>query len=154
MTAQLTRDAFVAAPPESVFAAVTDWTSQGSWLPLTRVRVLAGDGCEVGSRIEAATGVRPAVVVDTMEITRFAAPHRVDLRHTGRLVRGSVQIEVLALPGGTSRVVWTERLHIPGGRFGALAWPVAGMAFGWGLGRSLDLLAHLVETGTLPRDAG
>jgi uncharacterized protein YndB with AHSA1/START domain len=152
MTAQLTRDAFVAAPPESVFAALTDWASQGSWLPLTHVRVLEGDGCEVGSRIEAVTGVRPAVVVDVMEITRFDAPHRVDLQHTGGLVRGSVQIEVLTLPGGTSRVVWTERLHIPGGRIGALVWPVAGRALGWGLGRSLDLLARMVETGALPRD--
>jgi uncharacterized protein YndB with AHSA1/START domain len=152
MTVHLTRDAFVAAPSESVFEAVTDWWAQGSWLPLTRVRVLSGNGRSAGSRIQAVTGVGPAAIVDTMEITHFDAPHSVVLRHSGRFVRGEVHIEVLALPGGTSRVVWTEHLDVPGGRIGVAVWPVARTALGWGLGRSLDLLGRLVETGALPRD--
>ena len=50
------REVIVEAPPEAVFAALTDWPTQGEWMLGTRVWA-DGDGRGVGARISAFTGV-------------------------------------------------------------------------------------------------
>ena len=76
----------VAAPPEQVFAALVDWTTQGQWMLLTDVVTVDGAAQGVGGRIEARTGLplpggRRLGVLDRMTITGWEPPSVVDVRH-------------------------------------------------------------------------
>jgi hypothetical protein len=75
----------VAAPPHTIFRAMTDWERQSEWVFGTRVSVVAGDGQSVGSEIEAVT----FGVSDRMRITRWDPPHAVEVENLGRVVRGT-----------------------------------------------------------------
>jgi hypothetical protein len=59
-----------------------------------------------------------------MLITGWDPPRRVDVRHTGRVVRGTGSFEIR--PRGTSACtfVWSERLDLPLGLLGRLGWPL------------------------------
>lgn len=147
----LSLDVIVNAPVEAVFDAFTQWAAQGEWMLGTRVEVRAGDGRSTDSRIAGWTGIGPVGFWDTMTITRWEPPHRVDVLHTGAVVRGTGTMEVLALPEGRSRFVWSEGLDLPLGLLGRIGWPLVKPAFAAGVRRSLRKFARLVETGTLPR---
>jgi Polyketide cyclase / dehydrase and lipid transport len=117
----------IEAPPAQVWRALVDWERQGEWMLLTDVRVVGGDGHGVGSRVEARTGLpvgaRHVGVLDTMEVTRWEPPSRVDVLHTGRVVRGPGVFEVRSRFAGTT-LVWTEQLELPLGALGRLGWPL------------------------------
>ncbi|MBG0816721.1 SRPBCC family protein [Planomonospora sp. ID82291] len=113
-----------AAGPERVFAVLTDWPRHDEWMVLTRARVTAGDGRSAGSRLAAFTGVGPLGFLDTMEITLWDPPSAVEVRHTGRLVRGTGAFRVLRREGGGSTIVWEEELDLPFGAAGRLGWPL------------------------------
>ncbi|MEQ4724681.1 SRPBCC family protein [Nonomuraea sp. B19D2] len=107
----------VPAPPEQVFAMITDWERHREWMFMTDAR-------QVGEHaVEAYTGVRPFGFLDTMTITRWEPPSLVRVTHTGRVVRGEGVIRVRAQDGG-SRVVWAERLQLPLGPLGRALWPL------------------------------
>jgi len=144
-------DIVVAAPVESVFDAFTQWAAHSEWMMGTCVEVRSGDGRSTDSQIAGWTGMGPVGLWDTMTITRWEPPYRVDVRHTGSFVRGTGVMQVLALPDGRSRFVWSEDLQLPGGLLGRIGWPVAKPAFVAGVRRSLRAFGRLVETGTLPR---
>jgi uncharacterized protein YndB with AHSA1/START domain len=150
--AEVRLDVVVDAPVERVFAAFTQWREQGRWMLGTRVEVRTGDGRSVGSELAAWTGAGPAGFWDTMVVTRWEPPYRVDVVHTGRVVRGTGTMEVVALPGDRSRFVWSEGLDLPLGSVGRLGWPVARPAFLLGVRRSLAAFGRLVEQGVLPVD--
>jgi uncharacterized protein YndB with AHSA1/START domain len=113
------------ASPERVFAVLTDWSRHHEWMALTRAWVVSGDGQRPGSRLAASTGVGPLKFLDTMEITRWDPPYSVEVRHTGRVVRGTGRFRVLPRPGGGSTIVWEEELKLPFGPAGRLCWLVA-----------------------------
>jgi uncharacterized protein YndB with AHSA1/START domain len=143
-------DVVVRAPVTAVFDAVTQWSEQGRWMVGTRVEGRSGDGRSVGSQLAAWSGVGPAGFWDTMVITRWEPPYRVDVEHTGRVVRGTGTMEVVALPGGRSRFVWSEDLELPLGAMGRIGWPIVRPAFLAGVRRSLRDFGRLVEAGQLP----
>ena len=147
----LNLDVTINASVETVFDAFSEWTQQHQWMLGTRVEVRKGDGRSVGSEIAGWTGAGPIGFWDTMTITRWDPPYRVDVLHTGALVRGPGTMEVLALPDGRSRFVWSEDLDLPLGLLGRIGWPLVKPAFVAGVKRSLRSFARLVETGTLPR---
>ncbi|MCU1613882.1 MAG: Polyketide cyclase [Frankiales bacterium] len=125
---ELTETVDVDAPPEQVWAALTDWLRQGEWMLATDVRTVGGPAQAVGGRLEARTGMpvsrgRRLGVLDTMVITRWERPRRVDVRHTGRVVRGTGTFEIRPR-GGSSAFVWTEVLDLPLGAVGRLGWPL------------------------------
>jgi uncharacterized protein YndB with AHSA1/START domain len=148
--AHVALDVVIDAPVDRTFEAFSQWSEQGRWMLGTRVEVRAGDGRSVGSQLAAWTGAGPAGFWDTMEITRWEPPYRVDVLHTGSVVRGTGTMEVVALPGGRSRFVWSEDLDLPLGAVGRLGWPVARPAFLLGVRRSLEAFGRLVEQGLLP----
>ncbi|WP_448625200.1 SRPBCC family protein [Geodermatophilus sp. URMC 64] len=136
---ELTESIDVDAPPAQVWAALTDWARQGEWMVATDVRPVVGPARGVGGRLIAVTGLplprRGRIgVVDTMEIVRWEPPARVDVRHTGRVVRGAGIFEVRP-HGAHSTFVWTEQVDLPLGGLGRLGWPLvepgmrAGMRF-------------------------
>src|SRR5205823_2594131 len=120
---ELVEQVDVDAPPEQVWAALVDWDRQGEGMLLTDVRSVDGDGQGVGGRLAAVTGVklpgrRRIGVLDTMLITAWEFPRRVDVRHTGRVVRGTGTFQVRPRDGGGSTFVWTEGLELPLGALG------------------------------------
>lgn len=150
MTVHVELDVDIAAPPERVFAAVVDWPAQGRWMVGTTVDVTRGDGRSVGSELSAFTGAGRLGFLDTMTITAWEEPVRVDVLHTGRVVRGTGTMAVAPLPGGGSRFTWSEDLDLPLGWLGRAGWPIARGPFLAGVRASLRSFARLVEAGELP----
>jgi carbon monoxide dehydrogenase subunit G len=149
---ELTETVDVDAPPEQVWAAMTDWVRQGEWMLATDVRTVGGPAQGVGGRIEARTGVplpggRHVGVLDAMLITDWEPPRRIGVRHTGRFVRGTGVFEVRPR-GEHSTFVWTERFDLPLGRLGALGWPLARPAVAAGVRMSLRRFPEFVRTHT------
>lgn len=141
----------VPAPAEQAWAALVDWERQGEWMLLTDVSTVDGDGRVpgaqgVGGRLAARTGVplpggRRLAVLDTMLITGWEPPHRVDVRHLGRVVRGTGTFEVRPRGDSACTFVWTESLDLPLGRLGQLGWPLARPAMVAGVRLSLERFA-------------
>jgi hypothetical protein len=136
----------VDAPPETVFAAATDWERQGEWMLGTTVRVRRGDGRSVGSELEAVTGIRGIGVTDSMRITLWDAPSRCEMRHLGAVVRGTGIFAVRPRDRDTATFEWAERLELPLGMLGAVGWPLVRPVFGWGLRLSLARFADFCRT--------
>ena len=139
----------VAAPPEAVFAAVADWEGQSAWVAFTTVTADGGPH-RVGERLLAVTKVAGVGFSDPMEVTRWEPPRRVDVRHHGRVLRGTGTFLVEPAPGG-AWFVWSEDLDLPLGVAGRLGFAVVGPAFRLMLRRSLRRLARMVESTPRPR---
>jgi hypothetical protein len=102
------------ASVERTWDVVTDWRRQGEWMPMTDVRVSAGEPMGVGSRLSARSGVGPASFVDPMVIDVWSPPHRCEVVHLGKVVTGRGVFTVEELPGGRSRFTWREELDSVG----------------------------------------
>jgi Polyketide cyclase / dehydrase and lipid transport len=129
MRTVIRRQVDVAATAQVVWEYVTDWPTQEEWIPKTRVeRIDSADS--VGGRLRAWTGIGPLGFWDPMTITswdvRPDGGGRCEVLHTGNVVRGEGEFEVLALSDGMSRFVWSELLILPLGRLGALGWKLMG----------------------------
>lgn len=148
--AHLALDVIVNAPAATVFEAFAQWEEQGRWMLGTGVDVTSGDGRSVGSQLAAFTGVGRVGFLDTMTITRWDPPYRVDVVHTGSVVRGTGTMEVVDLPDGRSRFIWSEDLDLPLGILGRIGWPIVRPAMREGVRRSLEAFGRLVEQGVLP----
>lgn len=147
----------IKAPAADVFRAVVDWPGQDQWIPLTQVRATAQAGVGVGGEIEAFTGIGKLGFLDTMTITRWDAPLRVDVLHTGAVVKGIGIMSVRPLTETTSRFYWAEELQLPLGPVGLIGWQFIKPFFGIGMRKSLGDFARLVERGELgtePMDLG
>ncbi|SMD22251.1 SRPBCC family protein [Lentzea albidocapillata] len=130
MSTELELTVQVAAPPDTIFRAMTDWERQSEWVFGTRVSVVEGDGRSVGSEIDAVT----FGVSDRMRITRWDPPHAVEVVHLGKIVRGTATFAVRG-----SRFVWTERLDVP------FFYPLVKPLFVLMLRRSLQRFARFAE---------
>ena len=134
----------IAAPPGAVFAAVADWEGQSDWVAFTRVTADGGPH-RVGERLVAVTKVAGVGFSDPMEVSSFQPPRRIDVRHLGRVVRGTGTFLVEPAPGG-AWFVWAEDVDLPLGMVGRLGFVVVGPAFRLLLRRSLRRLARRVES--------
>jgi hypothetical protein len=139
----------IAATPERVWNAVTDWDSQGEWIPLTRTHAVGEPTAGLGGRVRAWTGVGPIGFWDSMTITDWDPPRRCEVLHTGTVVRGEAAFEVEGTPQG-ARFTWWERVVLPGGRLGGLAWPLARPGAVALLDVALRRLRRLVEQEPVP----
>ncbi len=144
---RLDLDIVINAPVQKVFDAFTAWAQRDRWMVGTRVEVRKGDGKSVGSVIAGWTGAGPVGFWDTMEITRWEPPYRVDVFHTGPLVRGTGTMEVVALPGNLSRFIWSDDFGLPLGVLGAIGWTVGKFPLLAGVKKSLKALKHEIEAG-------
>jgi carbon monoxide dehydrogenase subunit G len=148
---ELTERIDVEAPPEQVWAALTDWTRQGEWMLATDVETVDGPAQGVKGRLAARTGLklpgrrRHVGVLDTMVITDWEPPRRVVVQHTGRVVRGPGIFEVQPRGEG-STFVWTEQLWLPLGYLGVAGWPLAKPFVALGVRLSLRRFAAFAQT--------
>ncbi len=147
---EVTASAVVRASAERVYAAFVSWDRQGEWIPMTKVRVVSGDGGP-GSRVEAVTRFGPAVLRDEMVVDRLDPPYEIRVVHCGTLLRGPGVLRCTPLAGGgLTQVVWHEWFQLPGGFAGRLTWPLLWPGSKAGLTFALRRFARLVEAGTLP----
>lgn len=139
----------IEAKPRDVFDYVMDWERQSEWVHLTEVRVTSGTGRTVGDTIVAFTGIRLGKVRlgfnDTMTITHWDS-RRVDVLHTGRVIRGAGQFEVMGPVAGPTTFVWSEQLDVPLGALGKLGWRLTQPLVMWSVRDSLRRLAQHVES--------
>jgi len=138
----------IKAPAEKVWGAIADWESQGEWMLQTKV-ILKSDKAEgVGVKIEAFTGplyrLYPRFkffgLLDLMEVTHWDPPHRCDVIHYGKLLKGSGTFEVVALDSTNTTFHWSEEVIAPRLLF------IAVKPFLWlGVKISLARFARLLE---------
>jgi uncharacterized membrane protein len=119
-TGEVTATVIVNAPAARVFAAFMDWPGQSEWIPLTKVRVVEGDG-GVGSLVEAVTALGPAMLRDELRVVRVDAPYEVRVVHCGKVLRGPGSMRCTPMAGDRTQVVMHEWFHLPGGTAGRLA---------------------------------
>lgn len=144
---ELVRHVDTDVSPARLWATATDWAGQGEWIPLTRAW-LVGDGeTRLGSRVEAWTGIGRVGFLDVMIIDEWEPPRVLALRHVGKVVRGAAGFMIEPVGARGSRITWWERIDLPLGRVGALAWPLVGRVAGWQLQRSLRALAAVASAG-------
>jgi hypothetical protein len=107
----------VGAPADRTWNVLVDWPAHGRWVPLTTVSVLTPSGTGVGARFVGRTGLGPLGFDDPMEITEWTPPAagrpgQCRVVKQGRVVLGEAWFEVSDLPGGRSRVAWTEDVEV------------------------------------------
>ena len=148
-TGEVTATVIVDAPADRVFAAFMAWERQSDWIPLTKVRVVEGDGGE-GSLVEAVTALGPAALRDELRIVRVDAPFEVRVVHCGKVLRGPGSMRCTPMAGGRTQVVLHEWFHLPAGAVGKVAWPVLWPGSKIGFTSALKKFGRLVEQGRLP----
>jgi hypothetical protein len=80
-----------------------------------------------------------------MVITAWDPPRRVEVRHTGRVVRGEGVFEVRPRGTAGSTFVWTELLDLPLGALGRAGWPLVRPVMVAGVRLSLRRFARFAE---------
>jgi hypothetical protein len=109
------------APAEKVWSSIADWESQGEWMLQTTVKRTSEISEGVGVRIEAFTGplyrLYPRFkflgLLDLMEVTTWEPPHRCDVVHYGKILKGSGTFEVVALDSNHTTFHWSEEVIAP-----------------------------------------
>lgn len=134
------------ASPERLWAVVTDWAGQGKWIPFTRAWLVGGGPAVAGSRVEARTAIGPVGFLDVMIIETWDPPHRLELRHVGKIVRGSAGFLIEPLGDRGSRIIWAERIDMPLGAVGRAAWPIVAWVSRALLQSSLRKLAAIASS--------
>lgn len=139
----------IQVPAQAVWDAIVDWPSQSKWMMGTKVWPVNGDGTGVGGQIEAFTGIWKIGFLDTMTITKWEPPLRCDVDHTGRVVRGTGTFVVVPLSDHSCRFEWSEDLDLPLGVVGKVGFGLTRWAFEFGVQKSLNKFAHMLESGTI-----
>jgi hypothetical protein len=151
----------VGAPIEQVFEYLTDWPRQGEWMLGTRVENAVSTNQEtrttplapgLGDRIRAFTGIGPIGFWDTMTITRWQPPHRVDVVHTGNIVRGIGYMKLISRSKERTTFQWAEEIELPFGLVGRIAWPLVRPIFLAGIRHSLKRFAARAEIAQVRAD--
>jgi hypothetical protein len=147
------REVRLDVPAAAAWEHVTDWPSQSEWVPHTRVEhAEPGDPAHrVGGRIRAWSGLGRLGFWDTMTITSWEVRPdgggRCEVLHTGTVVRGEGEFEVVADGPDASRFLWSEMAVVPGGRLGALGWKAGRPAVERLLDQGLATLKERLESG-------
>lgn len=135
---------------DKVFSYFTDWPRQGEWMVGTRVEARAagdlGMGRGVNAEIAGFSGIGPIGFWDTMTVTNWIEGERVDVLHTGWLVRGTGSMIVVKVSEQQCRFVWTEQLDLPFGVVGRWGFAVLRPLFVAGVRHSLRKFAVRAES--------
>ena len=130
-------------PVDRTWLQLTTWERHGDVVPLTRVTVVTPPPTGVGTVFVARSGVGPFAFDDPMRVVvwqppKDRAPGRCRLAKLGSFVTGWAEIEVHAVGGEGSRVVWREEIRVrwlPGFLDRGLGW-----AGRWMFGRAVEKL--------------
>ena len=109
------------SPAEKVWSSIADWEGQGAWMLQTKVIRTSKIAEGVGVKIEAFTGpfyrlfprYKFLGLLDLMEVTRWEPPHRCDVIHYGKILKGLGTFEVVALDSSHTTFHWSEEVIAP-----------------------------------------
>lgn len=138
-----------AAPPATVWDVVTDFAAYGDWMPLTRMRVDAGEP-RLGWAFAGVSGLGRVGFSDSMLVSAWTPPGadgRGSFRvvKTGRLLGGWAEVRVEPEGAGT-RLDWYEDVVVRPLPFKRLFAPLLSRASDWLYGRAVDaMLARAVQ---------
>lgn len=136
------------APAGKVWESIADWEGQSNWMLQTKVILKSERSEGVGVKIEAFTGPLHRLyprfkflgLVDLMEVTQWEPPHRCDVIHYGKILKGTGAFEVIALDEEHTTFHWSEEIRAPWLLF------IIGKPFIWlGVKISLARFARLLE---------
>jgi uncharacterized protein YndB with AHSA1/START domain len=123
---RLTVRTVLPAPPEEVWADISDLASHVEWMhDAHSIEFTSERTSGTGTTFDCETRVGPLRTTDRMRITRWEPARRMGVEHVG-LVRGTGEFTLRRTRGRGpthTRFVWRERLRFPwflGGPIGAL----------------------------------
>jgi len=131
----------VKASQQKVFDKIVDWESQGQWMLGTKVSGTKNNGQGLGGEINAWTGFWKIGFNDPMVITQWIEPKIVDVKHLGRLVKGTGSMVVEKIDENNSRFIWSESINLPFGFIGKIGWIIIKPFFVSGIKFSLNKFA-------------
>ena len=100
-------------PARAVFDELVDWRGHAKWVPLTKVKVLKGDGGP-GTEFIATSGIGPLALPDRMRVDALDADAMtVRVSKIGPVLTGVVHLSVTATGEGASRLDWVEDILVP-----------------------------------------
>ncbi len=122
MKANTLRISFVVdASCERVWEKIADWPSQGDWMLQTKVWVTSDQREGIGTSIAAFTGplhfIYPRFksfgLLDLMTVTHWQPPHRCDVEHVGKILKGSGSFLLTPLSETKTQFDWSETVIAP-----------------------------------------
>ncbi len=119
----------VNAPCEKVWEKIADWPSQGEWMLQTKVWVTSSKYEGVGTSIAAFTGplyfLYPRFkflgLLDLMTVTEWQPPHRCNVEHVGKVLKGTGSFHLTPIESGKTRFDWSETILAPRALFFLIA---------------------------------
>ena len=104
-----------------VWKKIADWKSQGDWMLQTKVWVTSNQVEGVGTSIAAFTGplyflyprFKSLGLLDLMTVTQWQPPHRCDVAHVGKVLKGSGTFRLQEVDGTKTRFDWSETIEAP-----------------------------------------
>lgn len=117
------------APIATVWNSIADWQSQGDWMLQTQVWVTSSATEGVGTTIAAFTGpfhkIYPRLsflgLLDIMRVTQWEPPHRCDVEHIGKILKGTGTFKLSAITPTQTRFDWSETVVSPRVLFAVVA---------------------------------
>ena len=107
----VTRD--LPLPADAVFGELINWRGHANWVPLTKVRIISGDG-GVGTEFIATSGIGPLALPDRMRVdTLDPDAMTVGITKIGPVLSGVVRLSVTSTGARSSRLVWVEDITVP-----------------------------------------
>jgi uncharacterized protein YndB with AHSA1/START domain len=135
------------APPAVVWDVVTDFAAYGSWMPLTRMRLDAGQP-RPGWGFAGVSGIGPLAFSDPMLVTAWEPAQdgggRFRVVKTGRVLRGWAEV-VIEPDGRGARLDWREDVVVRPLPFKRATAPLLRRASRWLYGRALDAMTARAE---------
>ena len=137
------------ADPQRVWAVLSDWERQASWMPdVAWIRVV-GSERELGANLEVRTKVFGIpFATDSVRVTAWEPPWRLAVDHVGVVV-GVGEWRMESTEGGT-RFAWYERFRMPPPVLGDLGLWLYSPFQRRMLRRSIRNLKRLVESSSAP----
>lgn len=120
-TNSLSISLLIKAPQSEVWERIVDWPTQGDWMLQTKVWVTSEINSGVGTSITAFTGpfykfyprFNSPGLLDEMTVTSWDAPHRCDVEHHGKVLKGSGSFILTAVDSTHTRLDWSETVLAP-----------------------------------------
>jgi hypothetical protein len=111
----------IPASQDRVWSKIADWQSQGDWMLQTKVWVTSEKVEGVGTAIAAFTGplhflyprFKSLGLLDLMVVTQWQPPHRCDVDHVGKVLKGSGTFQLSELAPTRTRFDWSETIEAP-----------------------------------------
>ncbi|MEN9687144.1 MAG: hypothetical protein RL381_156 [Actinomycetota bacterium] len=111
----------IPADVESVWQRIGDWESQGEWMLQTKVWVTSDKKEGIGTSIAAFTGplyflyprFRKIGLLDLMVVTNWQPPHRCDVEHVGKILKGTGSFQLKSVSSNETRFDWSETIESP-----------------------------------------